>query len=212
MLSSRRVCATRWFSRAQTHTKKLDAHLQLLLRALRGERAPELGLFLRARERGIRASGAAPHETTAREGRDAKPRRDAEARAADADHVAQEAKGDAERREELNQALRARAQAADAAASAAEAREQASNARAAAAERRAAQAEAALGAAKPVAAYIGDYAHDNNWNGAAPGASLSLTPAQLGVHRALYCWRDAVARAHRASAARRDRRRSDGGS
>ena len=56
--------------------------------------------------------------------------RDAEARAADADHVAQEAKGDAERREELNQALRARAQAADAAASAAEAREQASNARA----------------------------------------------------------------------------------
>ena len=35
--------------------------------------------------------------------------RDAEARAADADHVAQEAKGDAERREELNQALRARA-------------------------------------------------------------------------------------------------------
>ena len=36
--------------------------------------------------------------------------RDAEARAADADHVAQEAKGDAERREELNQALRARAQ------------------------------------------------------------------------------------------------------
>ena len=78
--------------------------------------------------------------------------RDAEARAAYADHVAQEAKGDAERREELNQALRARAQAADAAASAAEAREQASNARAAAAERRAAQAESALGAAKPVAA------------------------------------------------------------
>ena len=78
--------------------------------------------------------------------------RDAEARAADADHVAQEAKGDAERREELNQALRARAQAADAAASAAEAREQASNARAAAAERRAARAEAALRAAKPVAA------------------------------------------------------------
>ncbi|CAH0370042.1 unnamed protein product [Pelagomonas calceolata] len=70
--------------------------------------------------------------------------RDAEARAAYADHVAQEAKGDAERREELNQALRARAQAAEAAASAAEAREQASNARAAAAERRAAQAEAAL--------------------------------------------------------------------
>ena len=32
-------------------------------------------------------------------------------------------------------------------------------------------------------------------SGAAPGASLSLTPAQLGVHRALYCWRDAVARA-----------------
>ena len=69
--------------------------------------------------------------------------RDAEARAAYADHVAQEAKGDAERREELNQALRARAQAADAAASAAEAREQASNARARGAERkRAERAEA----------------------------------------------------------------------
>ena len=64
-------------------------------------------------------------------------------RAADADHASQ-AKGDDERREELNQALRARAQAADAAASAAQAREQASNARAAAAERRAVQAEAAL--------------------------------------------------------------------
>jgi hypothetical protein len=48
-------------------------------------------------------------------------------RAADADHAAQ-AKGDDERREELNQALRARAQAADAAASAAQAREQARNA------------------------------------------------------------------------------------
>jgi hypothetical protein len=63
-------------------------------------------------------------------------------RAADADHAAQ-AKGDAERREELYQALRARGFA-DAAASAAQAREQASNARAAAAERRAVQAEAAL--------------------------------------------------------------------
>ena len=38
-----------------------------------------------------------------------------------------------------------------------------------------------LPAAKPVAAYIGDYAHDANWNGAGPGGSLWPRAPQLGA-------------------------------
>ena len=103
--------------------------------------------------------------------------RDAEAKAADADHALHEVRHTASTRNELNQALRARAQAADAAAAAAEAREQASDARAKAAERRAAQAEAALraSATRPLVKRTGPFRHVRVQ---APGAPLTYPPGQ----------------------------------
>ena len=106
--------------------------------------------------------------------------RDAEAKAADADHALHEVRHTASTRNELNQALRARAQAADAAAAAAEAREQANDARAKAAERRAAQAEAALraSATRPLVKRTGPFRHVRVQ---APGAPVTYPPVRISA-------------------------------